>query len=250
METYAGQANTVGLAVAARATAAPITSGTVNFYLRAKDGENAEKWYKGGDESWDAAAQIAGAATHVADGHWDLSLPSAVWTAGVRYRLYGKEDGDLHIPTGVDVLCSAVKGQTDKIGATAWTVSSPVSQDGTAEIVRGDDWPEGNEYTFTKTGYSGPSLASAGVQLLLQLKSLYDVGAGAVAHAIDGSLAVNGTTITCTFVLTAAQTAELGGVPPAARYNYVYQVLAATTGGKKITLALGAWNVLRNVAAI
>ena len=99
-----GQVNILELPIVAKATGNPITSGTVNFYLRAKDGANAGKWYKGSDGLWYATEQIAGAATHSADGHWYLSFPAAVWTRDVRYRLYAKENGDLHIPVGDDVL--------------------------------------------------------------------------------------------------------------------------------------------------
>ena len=77
----ASQANTVSLPMAAKATGGPITSGAVNFYLidRATG-----KWFRGSDGTWQVAESIAGAATHLADGHWDLDLPSAAWTAGRR----------------------------------------------------------------------------------------------------------------------------------------------------------------------
>jgi len=99
-----GQANILELPVVAKASGNPIIAGTVNFYLVDKDGPNAGKWYKGQDGLWYATEQIAGEAIHRADGHWYLSFPSVVWTRGVRYRLYAKEGGDLHISTGADVL--------------------------------------------------------------------------------------------------------------------------------------------------
>jgi len=114
----------VGLPVVAKATGGPITSGTVNFYLMARDGDNAGKWYRGSDQTWQSSESIAGAATHDADGQWRLSLPSAVWTDGVRYRLYAKESGDLHIPVGEDIL--AETPVLSQIGATVgetWTTA-------------------------------------------------------------------------------------------------------------------------------
>jgi len=105
MDALAGQANILELPVVARASGGPITAGTVNFYIVDKDGPNAGKWYRGSDTTWQSSESVAGAAAHRADGHWYLSLPSAVWTGGVRYLLYAKESGDLHIPVGVDVLC-------------------------------------------------------------------------------------------------------------------------------------------------
>ena len=112
-----GQANILSLPVVAKASGSPIIVGTVNFYLIAEDGTNAGKWYRGSDTSWQAAESIAGVATHRADGHWYLSLPSAVWTRDVRYRLYAKESGDLHIPVGEDIIGKL--GDTDVI-IKAW----------------------------------------------------------------------------------------------------------------------------------
>jgi len=103
-EVLVGQTNVVSLPLVAKADGTPITAGMVNFYLLAKDGDNAGKWYRGADTSWQAAEAIAGAATHRSDGHWYLSLPTAVWTKDVAYLLYAKEDGDLHIPVGENIL--------------------------------------------------------------------------------------------------------------------------------------------------
>jgi hypothetical protein len=100
----AGQVNVLELPIVAKASGNPITSGTVTFYLVDKDGPNTGKWYRGSDQSWQSSESIAGAATHRVDGHWYLSLPAAVWTGNVRYRLYAKESGNLHIPVGEDVL--------------------------------------------------------------------------------------------------------------------------------------------------
>jgi len=102
---HPGQANILSADAVARADGSPIVAGTVNFYLYAKDGTNATKWYKGSTATWEATEQVAGAATHKADGHWILSLASAVWTTGVAYFAYAKESGDLHIPVSYDVLC-------------------------------------------------------------------------------------------------------------------------------------------------
>lgn len=102
---FTGQANILELPIVKRANGDPITSGTVNFYLVDKDGPNAGKWYQGSDGTWQDAEAIAGVAKHRADGSWYRSIPSAVWVQAVKYRLYAKEDGDLHFPVGEDVLC-------------------------------------------------------------------------------------------------------------------------------------------------
>ena len=113
------QANIIVLDAVAKASGNPIVAGTVNFYLRAKDGANAGKWYRLADTSWQAAESISGAATHAADGHWYLSLASGVWTDGVSYSVYPKETGDLHIPVSVDVYCGSVSANVDKISDDA-----------------------------------------------------------------------------------------------------------------------------------
>jgi len=100
----AGQANVLSLPLVNRSDGSPITSGTVNFYLVDEDGPNADKWYRGSDQTWQSAEAIAGEATHRAAGHWYLSFPSAVWVAETRYRLYAKESGNLNVPIGDDVL--------------------------------------------------------------------------------------------------------------------------------------------------
>ncbi len=104
-----GQANILTLPIVAKASGGPIKSGTVNFYLVDLDGAHAGKWYRGSDTSWQSSESIAGAATHRADGHWYLSLPTAVWELGTRYHLYAQESGDLHIPFGEDVLCEIAR---------------------------------------------------------------------------------------------------------------------------------------------
>lgn len=99
-----GQANILELPLVAKASGDPITTGTVNFYLVAKDGANAGKYYRGSDQTWQSSKALAGEATHRDEGHWYLSFPSAVWVEYVCYRLYGVESGNLHITFGEDIL--------------------------------------------------------------------------------------------------------------------------------------------------
>ncbi len=102
MYVYAGQTNVVSLPLVAKASGDPITTGTVNFYLK---NLTTDKWYRGSDTSWQDALSIAGVAAHDEDGSWDLSLVSAVWTLNTRYKLMAKESGDLHIPVSVTIVC-------------------------------------------------------------------------------------------------------------------------------------------------
>lgn len=73
-----------------------ITSGTVNYYLRAKSGANAGKWWKNSDQTW-AAAETANAMTHDADGNWTIELAASPFTDGIVYLEYAKESTDLHV---------------------------------------------------------------------------------------------------------------------------------------------------------
>jgi uncharacterized phiE125 gp8 family phage protein len=106
---YSGQANELNLKVVDKQGSA-ITTGTVNFYLKQTTGDNAGKWYRGSDGTWQAGESIAGAGSHVSDGDWKLSLASAVWESHAAYRVYVIESGDLHIPNGDDILCAPYGG--------------------------------------------------------------------------------------------------------------------------------------------
>lgn len=98
MQTFnSGQANTVFLDVVAKASGNAITSGTVNFYLVAKDGDNAGKWFRASDASWQAAEASAGEATYKGGAAWHLEIASDGWDNGVTYNLYARESGDLNI---------------------------------------------------------------------------------------------------------------------------------------------------------
>lgn len=98
MQTYTpAVANTVSLDVVAKATGSPIVAGTVNFYLIAKDGDNAGKWFKAADSTWAAAEITAGEAAFKGGAQWELEIAAAAWISGVTYDLYAVEDGDLNV---------------------------------------------------------------------------------------------------------------------------------------------------------
>lgn len=88
------------LTVKARTGSAPITTGTVNYYLLALDGLEAGKWFKLSDGSWQVA-ETANPMTHKADGHWTINLNAgSPFPAASRLVEYVKESGDLHEPSG------------------------------------------------------------------------------------------------------------------------------------------------------
>ena len=101
-----------GFTVIARLDGSPITAGTVNYYLKCKSGTNAGKWWRDSDQSWQAT-ETANAMTHDVDGHWDVLLNAGAagpFVAGVRYREYVKESGNLHVPEGRLLACDAAPG--------------------------------------------------------------------------------------------------------------------------------------------
>lgn len=83
--------------VVAKADGSPITAGSVNYYLRAKSGANAAKWWRNSDQTWQAA-ETANAMSHDADGHWSIALSGAPFSDSLRYLEYVREAGNLHIP--------------------------------------------------------------------------------------------------------------------------------------------------------
>jgi hypothetical protein len=103
-----------GFTVVAKANGDPITTGTVNYYLKAKSGANAGKWWRNSDQTW-LPAETANAMTHDADGHWDILLTAGAtgpFVAGVRCLEYIKESGNLHVPDGRLLACDAAPGTT------------------------------------------------------------------------------------------------------------------------------------------
>jgi hypothetical protein len=125
MQTFnSGQANTVIADLVAKSDGSAITAGTANFYLVALSGDNAGKWFRASDSSWQAAEASAGAAAFKGSSQWQLSIVAAAWTAGVKYSLYAKESGNLNIP-----YSDIVADQADILlltGATAggtWTLA-------------------------------------------------------------------------------------------------------------------------------
>lgn len=131
------QANIVALPLVAKASGGPITSGNVNFYLIALDGTNAGKWFRGNDNSWQVAEALAGAGTHKADGDWWVTLATAAWSINIRYRLYAKENGDLHIPVKEEIQCKSVFVGS---GAITFTYTLTSSVDPFPPIPDADIW--------------------------------------------------------------------------------------------------------------
>ncbi len=122
MQVYAGQANVLGFSVL-NSSGVPIVAGTVNAYLYCKTGTNANKWYRGSDQTWQAAESIAGAATvRGTMGLWTLSLPSAAWELQAQYESYAYESGTPSVPVPQSILCVPksvnISTETTRIGVS------------------------------------------------------------------------------------------------------------------------------------
>lgn len=100
-----GQANVLSAPISAMADGSSITSGTVNEYIIADTGANAGKWFRGSDNSWQAAEAIAGAMTYKGGNVWQVSIVTNCWTAGVEYTRYQKESGDLNVVVPEKLRC-------------------------------------------------------------------------------------------------------------------------------------------------
>lgn len=212
----------------AKASGSPITSGTVNWYLKALTGTNAGKWWKTADGTW-AVAETANAMTHQADGHWTRDpVVSAVspWTDGAEFLEYAKESGDLHIPTARKVKAaytpSADSSQRVDIGkaaGTAWesgAITAAVIADGaidTATFASGTTIPRvtladtltaytgntpqtGDSYSFLTSALAESYRSTGATGTMAQL--LYEILAGLLDHSITSttktSRKIDGTT--------------------------------------------------------
>ena len=105
MNPIPAQANIRAHDLVKRADGDPITSGTVNLYVVALTGVNAGKWFRGSDQTWQAAEAIAVAGAHKGDGHWTGSVHADCWIAEVEYLEYARESGDLHVPISGMIRC-------------------------------------------------------------------------------------------------------------------------------------------------
>ena len=150
-----------GFTAVARANGDPITTGTVNYYLKCKSGANAGKWWRNSDQSWQAS-ETANAMTHDADGHWDILLTAGAagpFVAGVRYREYVKESGSLHVPDGRLLVCDAAPGTEGGplvVGTGAGAVN-PSDGKVPATIATGDNSDKSGYSLADESGGIGPT---------------------------------------------------------------------------------------------
>jgi hypothetical protein len=76
-------------------TGQPITSGTVNAYLRMSVGTYANMWWDG--SAWSSSETSCGAMTYVAGPLWQIEIDADAWIDGASYDFYAEESGNLNI---------------------------------------------------------------------------------------------------------------------------------------------------------
>lgn len=131
------------------------------------------------------------------------------------------------------------------VGRATITPSGPVADDGSIEIVQGDDYTlaGGRALGWTIAGYAGEDITDATMELLAVEAASYDSGAGTPALTAAGSASFYGDDLLLTVELTGEQTAELAPSPPAPSYQYTYQLRLTFASGHVMTAAIGAMSV-------
>ena len=231
----------------AKASGSPIVAGTCNYYLKAKTGANAGKWWKNSDQTW-AAVETANAMAHDADGNWTIQLAASPFVDGIVYLEYAKESGDLHIAAEgrllrgqavIDATLAAVKAKTDLLVTSSVTMTVPVSSSGAIlTLTRGDDYSATDARSLDWTGTGWPVLTTAAILFTMRHKTT-----GAVGLSVAGSVVVGGSgSQTVRAELTAAQT----GVLSVGDGVYHYDVQATLASGRIVTLVRGLVTVQRD----
>jgi hypothetical protein len=168
--------------VVTTASGSPIVGGTVNWFLKALTGGDANKWWSPLSGIW-ASTEAGGPMTHHSDGHWTRDpVLSGVspFTNGVEFLEYAKESAGLHIPTARKMKAgftpiADVSGRVD-IGSISGSAAA-------AQSFR---------YQYDGTGLTGntfPQTQAQGVNISGRLPTSLSAGGyiRADIHAISGN---------------------------------------------------------------
>lgn len=161
------------------------------------------------------------------DGSSIVGVESIVWDGSAR------QDVDTATILGAITTLSNGIGS----GGITFTITSPLSTDGTITIVRGDDYrmADGRSIVFTFTGQ--PSLSGATVVLSAISNRTGTKGLASVVGTVSGSATV-------TFELTSTQTSNLETGTDA----YTFDVQATLADAHIITLVTGSLTVTPDVS--
>lgn len=212
-----------GMTLVARATGNPITIGTVNWYLKALTGVNADKWWRTSDDTWQVA-ETANAMTHQADGHWTIDPVNGATSPfddGVLYLEYAKESGNLHIPvarhlkaghTATITAAKKISGVVTTDVLTTYTGNTPQTGDGFAILA---DLTFGNAALATLINAVGAQTVAAAIRSAVGLAAA-DLGAqlatiSAKTTNLPASPAATGAAMTLTPAERTATITEMFG---------------------------------------
>ncbi|SRR6266516_3762015 len=147
--------------------------------------------------------------------------------------------------------CNGVWVQLAGSVPTTAAVSTPVDPvSGRLTLIQGDDHTSGDRLpSWSITNYNGPSLAGATGKLrVVAIADYQRQGADAAAALeVTANVSQGGTTVSVNAPVTAAQSGLLATFPPLDETTHEYQIVATTSGGAIVTLALGPATVKRRI---
>lgn len=142
----------------------------------------------------------------------------------------------------LDTEIAAIKAKTDMLGVTGITnvtVTSPVAQDGSIEIIRGDDYSnaDGRALVLANANGTWPDLTGASI-------TFSATQTGNPILVVSGTVVVpSGAGQSVRVELTAAQTTIAAG-------EWMYDVQATLASGRIATLVIGRMSVIDDVASM
>ena len=161
-------------------------------------------------------------------------------------------DGDKTAADGGSLAATlqAIKAKTGLIGSSQVQFVGSVNDDGTLDLVAGDDYllANGKQLAWRVDDWGGASLAGASMVLALVATADYEGGSVAAELVANGTVAMDGQAASFIAELAAEQTLSLSTSPPGVHYNYVYQVRVVTAAGNRLTITTNSVHVEPGVA--
>lgn len=174
----------------------------------------------------------AGASPAITDGMWEP------------YILYWN---------GTDVITElTIYNQIAALSASGVTLTSPVLQDGSIQIIQGDSYTtaNGRALVWSVPTASIPSMAGATVSFALQTAQAFNaLGFTNPVLSVTGSISTSGASTLFTVELTSAQTQALAPQNGQGCPSYRYQVRVLLSSGELYTIEEGNVTLTKRVIA-
>ena len=171
--------------------------------------------------------------SELANGQYEVQLTAAELGAAGMATLFGSSSTSnvVIIPTRFYVYDAAIfkadataanqlaiKAQTDRIGSLEVTYQTPAVSNGHLSLYAGDDYlaADSRAISVEIQNYGGPDLTTATGKLRLSDKTTFDAAQTTADIDVVATISVNGSTVTVSADITAAQLAALSPYPPAA----------------------------------